>query len=282
MGDIYSVDLADMSMYSHQNKGIKFLCCIIDVYSRFVWVFPIKNKTGSVLVETFEKLKDYPNNLWCDMGTEFLNKEFKNFCKENNINIYHTFGNSKASFIERFIRTLKNKIMKIQLINASYRYIDDLKEIVDEYNNSVHSSIKQKPVDVFDKKLNVDENIVYYGTNKQPKFKVNDYVRISKTKDIFEKGYTPNWSKEVFKIVSVSNEVEPFMYQLVDLLNEKIEGKFYETELQKTNLQDYKRIEKIMKKRTLNGIKQVYVKYDGYSNKFNEWIDANLVSNIKK
>ena len=281
VGDIYSIDLADVSMFSHQNKGIHFLCCIIDVYSRYAWVFPIKNKTGETLTKTFEKLKNYPKNLWADRGTEFLNKDFKTFCEKHNINIYHTYGNSKASYIERFIRTLKNKIQSYQLEHASNKYIDGLKDIVDEYNNSIHSSIKMKPVDVFNDKKDVDANNVYYGTRTKPKFKVGDYVRISRTKGIFEKGYTPNWSKEVFRIKRVDKDIDPIMYELEDQLNEPIDGKFYEAELQKTNLHDYSRIEKVLQKKTVNGVKKVYVKYDGYDNRFNQWINADSVKNLK-
>jgi hypothetical protein len=281
VGDIYSIDLADMSMYSHQNKGIHFLCCIIDIYSRYAWVFPMKDKTGKTLTDTFEQLKEYPHNLWADRGTEFLNKDFSKFCEKHKINLYHTYGNSKAAYIERFIRTLKNKIHAYQLLHASYRYIDGLKDIVDEYNNSIHSSINMKPSDVFHDHLEVEENNVYYGTRKKPKFKVGDYVRISKTKGIFEKGYTPNWSKEVYRIKRVDKDIEPIMYELEDQLDEPIEGKFYEAELLKTNLHDYSRIEKVLKKKTVDGIKKVYVKYDGYDNRFNQWIDADKVKNLK-
>jgi len=111
-----------------------------------------------------------------------------------------------------------------------------------------------------------------HSSNIKQKFKVNDYVRISRIKHTFEKGFTPNWSEEVFKIIKVDKNDDPVMYQLEDLLGQHIDGKFYEPELQKTKLKDYAIIEKIIKTKKIKGKKMFYVKYRGYDNRFNEWI----------
>ena len=165
---------------------------------------------------------------------------------------------------ERFIRTLKTKIYKYMTSISKNVYINKLDDIVDEYNNTYHRTIKMKPVDVKD---NTYIDFKKEVNDKDPKFKVSDHVRISKYKNIFAQGYTPNWSEEVFVIKKVKNTV-PWRYIINDLNGEEIIGTFYEKELQKTNQQKF-RIEKVIKKK---GAK-LYVKWKGYDNSFNIWID---------
>ena len=143
-------------------------------------------------------------------------------------------------------------------------YINKLDDIVDEYNNTYHRTIKMKPVDVKD---NTYIDFKKEVNDKDPKFKVGDHVRISKYKNIFAKGYTPNWSEEVFVIKKVKNTVK-WTYVINDLNGEKIIGIFYEKELQKTNQQDF-RTEKVIKKKG----DILYVKWKGYDSSFNSWID---------
>ena len=135
---------------------------------------------------------------------------------------------------------------------------------VNECNNTYHRTIEMKPADVKD---NTCIDFYKYTNDKDPKFKVSDHVRISKYKNIFAQGYTPNWSEEVFVIKKVKNTV-PWTYIINDLNGEEIIGTFYEKELQKTNQQKF-RIEKVIKKK---GAK-LYVKWKGYDNSFNIWID---------
>ena len=142
-------------------------------------------------------------------------------------------------------------------------YIDKLDDIVGEYNNT-YRKIKMKPADIEDNayidfKKEVDD--------KDPKFKVGDHVRISKYKNIFAKGYTPNWSEEVFVIKKVKNTV-PWTYVINDLNDEEIIGTFYEKEQQKTNQQEF-RIEKVIKRKG----NKLYVKWKGYDGSFNSWIN---------
>ena len=139
---------------------------------------------------------------------------------------------------------------------------------MDEYNNTYHTTIKMKPIDVKDNTyINADKEI----NNKDHKFKVGDRVRISKYKSIFAKGYIPNRSEEVFVIKKVKNTV-PWTYVINDL-NGEIIGTFYEKELQKTNQEEF-RIEKVIKRKG----NKIYIKWKGYNNSFNSWIDkASLV-----
>ena len=150
--------------------------------------------------------------------------------------MYSTYNEGKSVVAGGFIRTLKNKIMAAISKNV---YFDFLDNIVNKYNNTVHKTIKTKPIDV------TDDSYTEYVENsnkKDPKFKVGDHVRISKYKNIFAKGYTPNWSEEVFVVSKIKNTVL-WTYVINDLNGEEIIGTFYEKELQKTNQKEF-RIEK--------------------------------------
>ena len=142
-------------------------------------------------------------------------------------------------------------------------YIDKLDNIVDEYNNTYHRTVKMKPIDVKDN--------TYIDFDKEVNDNVGDHVRISRYKNIFAKGYTPNWSEEIFVIKEIKNTV-PWIYVINDLNNEQIIGTFYENELQRTNQEEF-RIEKVIKK----GYK-LYVKWKGYDNSFNSWVDKKRLS----
>ena len=143
-------------------------------------------------------------------------------------------------------------------------YIDKLDVIVAQYNNTYHRAIKIKPVDVKD---NTYINFKKEVTDRDPKFKVGDHVRISKYKNIFAKGYTPNQSEDVLVVSKMKNAV-PWTYVNSYLNSEEIIGTFYEKELQKTNQQHF-RIEKVIKRKDAN----LYVKWKSYDNSFDSWID---------
>ena len=161
------------------------------------------------------------------------------------------------------IRTLKSKIYKYIASISKNVYIDKLYYIVNEYNNTYHTTIKMKPIDVKDNTyINTDKEI----NNKDPKFKVGERERISKYKNIFAKGYTANWSEEVFVIKKVKNTV-PGTYVINDLNGEVIMGTFYEKELQKTSQEEF-RIGKVIKRKG----DKIYVKWKEYDNSFNSWI----------
>ena len=143
-------------------------------------------------------------------------------------------------------------------------YIDKLDDIVRKYNNTYNTSIKVKPIDV---KNDTYIDFKKESNDKDPKFKVGDHVRISKYKNIFSKGYMPNWSEEIFIFKKLKNTVQ-WTYVLNDLNGEEIIGTFYENELQKTDQKEF-RIEKVLKKKG----DKLYVKWKGYNNYFNSWID---------
>ena len=205
-----------------------------------------------------------PNKIWVEHGSQFSNNKFKSFLKENDIEMYSTFNEGKSVVAERFIKTLNNKIYKHMTTIGKNVYFNDLDDVVKKYNNTVHSSIKMKPKDV------TSNSFVEYSekTNKKsPNFKIGDPVRVSQYKNVFTKGYTPNWSEKVFVVNKVQNTVL-WTYLIYDLNGEEIKGSFYEKELQKTNQKEF-RIEKVIKKKG----DKLYVKWKGYNNSFNSPID---------
>ena len=172
-----------------------------------------------------------PDKIWVDQGSEFYNNDFKKWLLNNNIIMYSTYNEGKSVAAERFIRTLKNKLYKHMTATGKNVYYDVLNDIVNEYNNTKHNTIKMKPIDVKNNKIvYIDEH-----NEKSARCNVGDRVRISKFKNIFDKGYTPNWSKEIF-IVNKMNDTVPYTYNLKDLNDEEIIGSFYDRELQKTKL----------------------------------------------
>ena len=176
--NIWRVDPADMQSLSKYNKGIKYLLCAIDLFSKYAWVVPLKDKRGITIVNAFEKiiLKGFkPNKIWVDQGGEFYNKRFKRFLKINNVEMYSTYNERKSAVAGRFIRTLKNKIIKHMTAVSKNIYFDVLDDIVNKYNNAVHRTIKMKPIDVTSDsyaEYNEDSNVT------KPKFRVGDHVRI--------------------------------------------------------------------------------------------------------
>ena len=232
--DIWGVDLADMQALSRKNKGIKYLLCAIDLFSKYAFVIPIKDKKGISIVNAFDKIikqsNRKPNKIWVDQGGEFYNNVFEKWLFDNDIIMYSTYNEVKSVAAERFIITLKNKLYKHMTATSKNIYYDVLDDVVNKYNNTKHSTIKMKPIDVGDnnKRVYIDEH-----NEKDSRFKVGDRVRISKFKNIFAKGYTPNWSSEIF-IVDKINDTVPYTYNLKDLNDEEIIGGFSDKDLQKT------------------------------------------------
>ena len=140
-----------MQSLSKYNKGIKYLLCAIDFFSKYAWVVPIKDKKGTSIVNAFKKIiskEKKPNKIWVDQGNEFYNKSFKGFLKVNNIEMYSTYNEGKSVVAERFIRALKDKILNHMTAISKNVYFNVLEDIVDKYYNTVHRTIKMKPIDL--------------------------------------------------------------------------------------------------------------------------------------
>ena len=151
---IWGVDLADMQLLNKFNKGFRFLLCVIDIFSKYAWVIPLKDKKGISIVNAFQELllnsKRKPDKIWVDKGSEFNNISFKKWLKDHDIVMYSTHNEGKSVIAERLIRKIKNKIYKYMASISKNVYIDKLDDIIKKYNNTYHTSIKMKPVDVKD------------------------------------------------------------------------------------------------------------------------------------
>ena len=180
--NIWGVHLADMQSLRRKNEGIKYLLCAIDLYSKYAFVIPLKNKKGNSIVNAFNKIMKQsnikPNKIWVDQGGEFYNNVFKKWLSDNDIIMYSTYNEGKSVVAERFIRTLKNKLYKHMKVTGKNVYYDVLDDVVNKYNNTKHSTIKMKPTDVKNnKRVYIDEH-----NEKDSRFKLGHRVRISKFK----------------------------------------------------------------------------------------------------
>ncbi len=277
VGDIIEIDLVDMSNIKSSNNNTTFLLNCIDIYSRYVWSFPLLNKSAKTVLDHFKKIPIEIKNVFSDRGKEFFNDQFKRYCEQKNINHYTTYSEIKCPHVERFNRTLKSKMYVHFDRNQTTKYIHVLEKLIKDYNYKVHSVTKEKPIDVLTK--NIDPSKKKRKIRKEDnKIKIGDYVRISRLKKTFEKGYTQNWSEEVFKVYNIDRNDSPSMYDIKDLLDEKIDGKFYAEELQviPKDFKDFALVEKVLRRRG----NKVYVSYIGYSDKFNQWIDKSQLENI--
>ena len=279
----WAADLVEMQAFARQNKGYKYILMIIDIFSKYGWASPLKNKTGVEVARAFQQLwktQTPPKKLRTDKGKEFYNKHMNELLRKHGVDLYSIENEEKSCVVERWNRTIKRNMWKYFTTNNTTNYIDTIPSLIEKYNNTYHHTIKCTPSfarapssyqHVYDALYNRGGEKRKGATGKtKPTFKVRDRVRILKKKKTFEKGFTPNWTEELF-IVSAVIPTKPITYKIKDLKGEEFKGSFYHQELQKTK-QEVFRIEKVLKKRTRNGTKEVYVKWKGYNNNFTSWI----------
>ena len=214
-----------MQLISKLNKGFRFLLCVIDIFSKFAWVVPLKYIIGISIVDAFQKILDKsggkPNKILVDKGSEFYNNSFIKWLKDKDIEVFSIHNEVKTVVAEGFIRTLKTKIYKYLTSMSKNVYIDKLDDIVGEYHNTYHRTIKMKPVDVKD---NTHIDFEKEFNDKDRKFKIGDHVKISKYKNIFAKGYTKNCSENLFVIKKIK-KTDPWTYVINELNVGEIVGK---------------------------------------------------------
>ena len=162
-----------MPLISKFNKGIRFLLCVIDIFSKYAWVVPLKDKKGVIIVNAFQKILDdserKPIKIWVDKSNEFYNRSIKSWLEKNDIEMYSRHNEGKSVVAERFIRTLETKIWKYMTSVSKNVYIDKLDDIVNEYNNVYDRTIKMKAVDFkFSNYVEYNAN----SNNKDPNFKL--------------------------------------------------------------------------------------------------------------
>ena len=231
--DLWQIDLLDMQKYSKENDGYRYICVIIDCFSRYVWVKPLKNKTGKATVKALALLlmNERPKLIQADQGTEFFNRNVKRMLEAFGPKLYHTYTDKKAAIVERVQRTLRGRLGRLFTKRGNFKWIDKIDDIVTAYNNTHHSSIKMKPADVDEEHI---ANIFFNSLpnlKKTNKFSNGDRVRILIKKNQFAKEFEKSWSEEIFKIKRIQN-TNPITYLIEDLDGEDIIGGFYTEELQ--------------------------------------------------
>lgn len=281
LNETFQMDIVDMQKYSKENKNYRYILTVIDIFSKFSFAIPLKSKSAGDVTDAMVsvlKLRK-PKKIHVDKGTEFWNSKFKSLMKKHNIHMYSTFSNLKASIVERFNRTLKEKMFKHFSLIGKYKYYDVLPQLVLDYNQTVHSKIKMRPIDVTKENSRQLYQRIYLKdklkvNDRKNKFNVGDVVRISKFKHIFEKGYTPNWTTENFTVKKINNTI-PHTYILKDHKGNPIQGCFYEHEMLKTKHPDVYLVEKIIKKRG----NRCYVKWLGFDSSENSWVNKEDILN---
>lgn len=261
LDDTWQIDLIDMQKYSKDNNNYKYILVCIDTFSKYAWMQPLKSKSAEDVTKAMSRILSEngrkPKNIQSDDGKEFFNVKFKSLMKHHHINHYSTYSVMKASIVERLIRTLKHWIWKQFSMNGSYKWIQLTSEVEQYYNNKLHRTIGMAPASVNKNNSKQLLHKVYNHIKVKPraKFKVGQHVRISKYKSTFAKGYTGNWTTEIFTITKVQT-TNPVTYLLQDANHQPISGCFYEQELQKTKHNDIYLVEKVLKRRG----NKVYVK----------------------
>ena len=284
----WQADLVDMQKYSRDNNGQNYILTVIDILSRYTWGKPLRRKEGLEVRKAFEEIftEAKPDKIQFDDGKEFYNRHFKELLEKEGIEWFSSKSDKKAAVVERYNRTLKDRMWKYFTAKETHKWIDVLDDFVHDYNNSFHTSIGMKPVDA---RKGENEGAVWYNlygvhlatTFGEPRYKVGNSVRIAKYKSIFAKGYLPNFTEEIFKIKQIIF-TQPIVYKLEDYQDEDIDGYFYEEELSyvpNPEEMDYK-IEKVLRHKTVNGKKYGLVKWKGYADKFNEWLPVSQIKTL--
>lgn len=276
INDTLQADLVEMIPYAKNNRGMKYILTAINIFSKKAYARPLKRKSGEEVKTALESILDslgHPiKHIHTDRGKEFYNEAVRTMLQRRNIHLYSTFSRMKASICERFNRTIKSKMWKQFSMRSKDEWLDVLPKLVAQYNNTKHRTIKMKPNQV--NEHNEEQLLLGVYNNSartlpKQKFKIGDSVRMSKHKHVFEKGYTPNWTTEVFTIRKVQ-PTNPITYLLKDWKDVEIEGSVYAEELLLAKYPDVYLVEKVLKRR--NG--QAFVKWLGFDDEFNEWIDA--------
>ncbi|KAL3125225.1 hypothetical protein niasHT_008448 [Heterodera trifolii] len=275
------VDLADFQALSRHNRGHRYLLVAVDVLSKRLFVVPLKNKRADEMLEAFKQLIDQmpmvPHRIFSDKGTEFKNRLMKEFFEEREIEKHEPVHSSvKASVAERAIRNVKQRLYRYFAEKETLNWVDAVQKIVDGINSSPSRVHGMRPIDVDFSNAQKVWKRMYRPLSffkKTPRFRKDEFVRMSREKGQFEKGYLPNYGDEILEIDEVLKAVRPIRYKLRDEHGEKFKGSFYEQELARVrkDAETSYRIEKVYRKRKrTDGTTEMLVKFIGYPNR--EWI----------
>jgi len=293
------MDLADVSNIRSHNQNYTYLLFVIDVFSRYLWIQPIKDKTSKRVINALKIVlrSRKPNSIKSDKGSEFKNKEVRSFLKKEDIHTFYSQNETKGALVERSIRTIKTALYRYFRHKQTYKYLDVLQDFVRNYNKRPHRSLGQySPAEVNQDNASEVRYNAYLAakpritktikkerkiTKKERKssrfkFKTGDLVRITYVRHPFER---QKWTEELFIIRHRFLREGIPVYQIKDFEDENIDGTFYQQELQKVNKDEDKawKIEKILKRRKRRGVEQALVRWLGWPKKFDSWVDVSEI-----
>ena len=267
----WQADLADFQMLKEQNKGFSFLLVCIDVLSKKIYAEPLKTKSPVYVLEGFKKIinsaKTAPIRLVTDAGKEFEAKIMQTFYERNGIIKKVVYSEHHAGIAERAIRTIKERLYRYFTLKRTNVWIDVIDKIVEAINSSVNRSIGMAPNDVTDEKANEIYEQVFRPKikgrakiAKGDKFNVGDLVRLNKWKGVFGKGYTANYTKELFRITEAKTSFPPH-YRIEDLNGEKILGVYYPQDFSRVRIGENERVGKVISERNSKKGKEFKVQW---------------------
>jgi len=297
----FQIDLVDIQSLAEYNDGVKYLLTCIDTFTRYAFVRPLLSKESQPVLDAFKSILreagSPPKMVVLDRGTEFHNDMFKQYCQDNNIYLFTPDTSIHGAYIERFNRTLQGIVYKYMTENETRRYLTYRDKTTNEevpllhkfmrtYNNRVHRMIGTTPylaetrpevhVEMRKKMTKYYEKI----RPRRAKFDIGDTVRIQRLRGKFDRGYNERAKQEIFRIANIKTNLKIPLYELTDYSGqEPIKGRFYQHELVKVS-GDVFRVEKVLKKRKYRGKDQLFVKWKGFSDNYNSWIDADQVSQV--
>jgi len=285
--DLWQMDLMEMIPYAKINGGNRYILTCIDVFSRFARAEAVKTKDAITVCAAIRKMlaqKSSPRHVQTDAGKEFYNKSVQALFKKHKIIHYTVQSQFKAAVVERFNRTLRERLNRFFTHQRNKKWLLVLPKLIHAYNHASHRSLKGKsPVDLYvndpnnlNDWLHQQQKDTNVRKRRQTLYSVGSLVRISRiSTSPFRKNFDQNWSEEIFRIASVDKASKPVMYVLKDVAtDEHIEGKFYHEELQDVgdSLPNVYRIEKIIRTKGKGEHKQYFVKWYGFNDSRNSWI----------
>ena len=273
-------DLMDIRNHRTFNDDYAFILTCVDVFSKRAWAIPIKNKTGERVREALSKVLQNSKftHVQTDKGKEFYNERVGDLFKYQNITHFSSEDDSiKASLVERFNRTLRGKIHRFMTANRSKRFVHKLQDFVNAYNSTPHSSTGESPINVGPHNREEINQRLYLpwreASSASETIGVGDYVRMVSYRGTFKRGYTANWTTELFKVIDKDSQTQPPTFTVEDLSGEIIKGSFYGEELQVVDKPETFSVDEVLRTRRVGRKKQFYVKWNGYPESFNSWVD---------
>ena len=283
----WDADLMDMTNLAKYNGGVTYVLVAIDIFSRYLFVEPLKSKQGKEVAKAFAAIfakGKHPFKIRTDKGTEFTNRIVQQLLRTKGVEHFVTQNEPKANYAERVIKTLKRKIYMYFTKKQTYEYVSHLQDFAASYNSTPHRSIKMKPADVnYSNEAELWER--QYGRPspwkpvKKFKFEIGDHVRISFIRTTFMREYNEKWSGEIFTVKNRFVRDGIPVYELQDYSGEDIQGTFYQDELQSVVMPEVFRIEKILRRRKVRGEKQSLVRWAGWPAKYDSWISDQELQN---